>query len=123
MNRPLDLVLERLRALDCCPKPTGKNWMARCPNHEDDTASLSVTEGDDGRALVHCHAGCPIEAVLKRLGLTMRDLFLDEGEGGPGIPSRDRATVQPHEGLTLAERLVIKYPGHPRSGRSGEFQR
>jgi hypothetical protein len=41
-------------------------WMACCPAHEDETASLSIRE-KDGRILVHCHAGCTQESVLGAL--------------------------------------------------------
>jgi 5S rRNA maturation endonuclease (ribonuclease M5) len=52
-----------------------RNGMARCPAHEDRAPSLSVTEGDDGRVLLHCHAGCSTEAVTASLGLAVADLF------------------------------------------------
>lgn len=55
-----------------------------CPAHNDENPSLSVTERD-GRILVHCHAGCSQESVIKALrarglwpesysGLTLEDL-------------------------------------------------
>jgi hypothetical protein len=56
-------------------RPYGDGWTARCPAHEDRTASLSVAEGDDGRALLHCFAGCHINNVVGALGLHLRDLF------------------------------------------------
>ena len=40
--------------------------MARCPSHEDDKPSLSLTERD-GRILVKCHAGCAQSAVIAAL--------------------------------------------------------
>lgn len=40
-------------------------WQARCPYHDDRTASLSIGVGRDGQALVHCHAGC--ESIFQRL--------------------------------------------------------
>jgi KaiC/GvpD/RAD55 family RecA-like ATPase len=47
-------------------KMTGhQQWLAPCPYHEDKSPSLSIGEGDDGRVLVHCHAGC--ENVFERL--------------------------------------------------------
>ncbi|MCC6223447.1 MAG: hypothetical protein IT201_08160 [Thermoleophilia bacterium] len=57
---------------------SGDGWTARCPAHEDRHASLSVGEGADGRALVHCHAGCPAESVVRSVGLALADLFPDE---------------------------------------------
>jgi hypothetical protein len=56
-------------------KRSSKGWVAHCPAHDDTTPSLSIDEGADGRALVICHAGCSIEAVLAKLGLKLADLF------------------------------------------------
>ncbi len=49
---------------------------AQCPAHQDRTASLRVTRCPAG-VLVHCHAGCGIDAVLDALALVRRDLFDD----------------------------------------------
>lgn len=51
---------------------SGSGWVARCPAHDDRRPSLSINEGEDGRVLVRCHAGCDQSAVidaLKGLGL------------------------------------------------------
>jgi protein tyrosine phosphatase len=53
--------------------------MAKCPAHQDNSPSLSISEGYDGRVLVHCFAGCTHTAVLAALGLRSSDLF-------PGLP-------------------------------------
>ena len=50
-------------------------WSARCPAHNDHNNSLSVGEGDDGKVLLHCHAGCSVEEIVDELDLTMHDLF------------------------------------------------
>ena len=42
-------------------------WMARCPAHADDKASLAIKEAGDGRVLVYCHAGCSQDAVIDAL--------------------------------------------------------
>ncbi len=64
-------LLERLANV----KPAGKGWSARCPAHEDQCNSLSIDEGDDGRVLLNCFAGCRPEAVVASAGMTMADLF------------------------------------------------
>ncbi len=56
-------------------RKSGGGYMARCPAHEDRLASLSINEGDDGRVLLKCQAGCDTETIMLRLGLTMKDLF------------------------------------------------
>lgn len=49
--------------------PTGAR-QRQCPAHPDTAPSLSIGQGDDGRALIHCHAGCTWTAVLTSLALT-----------------------------------------------------
>ncbi len=53
----------------------------RCPAHEDRQASLSVREGDNGTALLYCHAGCVTADVVAALDLTMSDLWTGKTEG------------------------------------------
>lgn len=53
-------------------KPKGGGYLVRCPAHRDRTPSLSVDDGDDGRLLVHCFAGClslDVLAALRRAGV------------------------------------------------------
>jgi putative DNA primase/helicase len=57
-------------------KQIGTGWTARCPAHHDRVPSLSITEGDDGRTLIKCHAGCATTDIVKAVGLRMSDLFL-----------------------------------------------
>ncbi len=68
--------LEDLLQLLDSPKQSGKEWVARCPAHDDSKASLSVTESDDGsRILLKCFAGCETTAIVQALGIKMHDLF------------------------------------------------
>jgi len=57
------------------PKPLGTGWMVRCPAHEDGTASLAVGAGQQGRIVLHCHAGCEPASIMSALGLKLGDLF------------------------------------------------
>ncbi len=50
----------------------GNGWLIPCPAHDDHNPSLSVADGDGGRLLVHCFAGCDARDVftaLRRMGL------------------------------------------------------
>ena len=69
-------------------KKTGSEWMARCPAHDDHHASLSIAEGQNGCALLYCHAGCSVADIVAKLGLTTRDLF---------PPVETTATMERHE--------------------------
>jgi hypothetical protein len=58
-------------------KALGGMWhrrygLARCPAHADRSPSLSIGDGDRGKVLVKCHAGCDqshVIAALRRLDL------------------------------------------------------
>lgn len=49
-------------------RKAGAAWMARCPAHDDREPSLSIADGDDGKVLVRCHAGCEQHRVIAALG-------------------------------------------------------
>lgn len=87
---PVELVLSKLQDA----KRNGSGWMARCPAHDDGRASLSVAVGDDGRALVHCHAGCTPEAIVSAMGLRLADL----------MPGRDRRPCPSPRAATTAKK-------------------
>lgn len=87
-------ILSRLQGV----KRKGEGWIARCPAHDDHTPSLSIRHGDDGRTLLHCHAGCTPEAVCAALNITTADLFADETK------------------LTQ-QQLVTTYPYHAAGGK------
>jgi putative DNA primase/helicase len=67
-------IAELLERLDRVRR-NATGWVARCPAHEDRTPSLSVAEGDDGRVLLGCHAGCATGDVCSALGITEAQLF------------------------------------------------
>ncbi len=52
-------------------------FFACCPAHDDTNPSLSIKVLDDGRVLLHCFAGCAIDAVLSALRLELSDLYPD----------------------------------------------
>jgi hypothetical protein len=55
--------------------PDQRRGKAKCPAHEDRQASLQISEGADGRTLIHCHAGCSLDAILSARDLAPADLF------------------------------------------------
>jgi len=57
-------------------RKSGAGHIGRCPAHDDQTPSLSITERD-GRLLLHCFAGCGVDSIIQALGGSMKDLFPD----------------------------------------------
>ena len=71
LNDNLQILLNLLKNV----KQNGNKYAARCPSHDDKVNSLSITQSDDGKILIYCHAGCETEDILRCIGLTMQDLF------------------------------------------------
>jgi hypothetical protein len=65
-------------------------WRAICPAHESrrGTRSLSILETEDGRLLVHCHAGCSFEQVVRAAGVEIADLMPDRPVSESARPIR-----------------------------------
>jgi putative DNA primase/helicase len=67
---------------------SGKGWSARCPAHDDRNPSLSISEGSEGKALVHCHAGCGFDDIVEAIGLGRSDLYQADSGGTGHRPPR-----------------------------------
>ena len=76
------------------PTKTANGWQCRCPAHDDNKPSLSVTQASD-RVLVHCHVNCSPETICAAVGIQLADLFNDKPDKG---------------------RIVAQYPYHDASG-------
>lgn len=95
---PIAAVLSRLPDA----RQSGKGYKARCPAHDDDRASLSITETPEGAVLLHCHADCAKIDVLSKLGLNLKDLF----------PASTRVNRQPSRQI----RIEAEYDYHDEDG-------
>lgn len=84
---PTERILAALADRNCDPKKSGNGWKARCPAHKDRTPSLSISEGDDGRVLLHCYVGCSLNSICGAVEMKPADLF----------PSTVSTSTQPRE--------------------------
>lgn len=96
-------VLTRLEGV----KGGGGQYAARCPAHDDKRASLSVSTGQDGRILLHCHAGCTVPEILDTLGLKEADLFPDNTQKAPCKPKEARREVVARYDYTDAQGRLL----------------
>ncbi|MDY6950239.1 MAG: hypothetical protein SWE60_01895 [Thermodesulfobacteriota bacterium] len=114
MGKPVEKILSRLGEV----KKSGSGWMASCPAHQDTRPSLSIKEGDDGRVLLRCFAGCAVEDIVAALDLKMSDLFqqnqsVDCSSSGCTLQQYAEAKRLPIEfllGLGLSD---LHYMGRP----------
>lgn len=79
-QKPIQNVLDQLTGIT----KSSNGHEAKCPAHDDKTASLSISEGDDGRVLLHCHAGCSPIAICQALGMKLGELFPSKSDTGRG---------------------------------------
>lgn len=79
-------VLARLKGV----KKSGNGWVALCPAHDDKHPSLSISEGENGKVLLYCHAGCSFEAISRAIGL---DRPMNGPPRRPDSPFPDGARV------------------------------
>ena len=101
MSSPLENLLSRLKGVQLGQE----NHSARCPAHPDRQASLSVREGNDGRVLLYCHAGCDWRDILKEVGLSGSDLF--PGSKSNGV--KDSSGPFTLEELSRQRRLPVDF--------------
>jgi hypothetical protein len=87
-SAPVESLLARLEGV----RRQGGFYRAFCPAHDDRISpNLDIKEGEDGRVLLLCRAGCSTEEVVEALGLKMCDLFSSGGHGGERrVPFRVR---------------------------------
>ena len=96
---------EKILALLTDVKKQGAGWMACCPAHDDRNPSLSISEGDDGKVLLKCFAGCGAEAVCSALGLTLADLM---GEPSSSVSSDMPRIVDTYDYQDEAGNLLLQ---------------
>ena len=98
-SNPLENLLSKLHGI----KNHGNYHQANCPAHPDDKASLSVSQGDDGKLLIKCHAGCSAQNIILALGLSWKSLFPDSANG-----KRKSKIVAEYDYLDAAGKLLFQ---------------
>ena len=66
-----------------------------CPGHQGHSASLKITEAPNGRALIHCFAGCDATKVLSSMRWFWADLEEQSSAGGSVRPLPSTPVVAP----------------------------
>ena len=98
------------------PKKVGNGYSSCCPAHNDSNPSLSIDEGNDGKILLHCHAGCTIEAICSALGIRTSELFVSNAK------AERRETIYSYKdekGIEVYRKVRVE-PG--KDGRSKDFR-
>lgn len=92
--RHVDNFLGRLREVS----RQGAGWRARCPAHDDSSASLMVSLGTENRLIFYCHvcgrgkSAC--EKILTAMGLRWRDIYAKGQDARiKYLPQADRRKV------------------------------
>jgi putative DNA primase/helicase len=109
---PITLVLSRVKDA----KKTPNGWQGKCPAHDDNHASLTISKGNDGKALTKCQAGCTFADIAAALNLKQQDFFV-KSDTAPAARKRIVATYPyvDEDGTLLYEK--IRYEGKKFSQR------
>src|SRR5690349_310102 len=102
-----DPVAEVLTRLKDAQQTADDQWLACCPAHEDRRPSLSIGRGNDGRALLNCHAGCKPAEVAYAVGMAVGDLFVDKRTPGSGPTIEATYDYRDEQGTLL--RQVVRF--------------
>ncbi len=108
---PTDRILSALKDHGCDPQQRGNGWSARCPAHDDRSPSLSIAEGDDGRTLVKCHAGCKVEAICAAVDLSVVDLMPTANT----LPTPNKSNANGKQ-ASSKPRIDVTYDYHDEAG-------
>jgi hypothetical protein len=97
---PVEKVLDRLEDY----KEHRGEFRARCPAHNGNSDnSLSIKEGDDGRALLICRANCDLKDIVDALDLSVVNLFAHNGRPGPKVKKATGKSNSEERTLTTDE--------------------
>jgi len=93
-------------------KSTDEQFSARCPAHNDANPSLSIGQGEDGKVLLHCHAGCPFEKVKDAIHRRVLEqgLRLSEYSAMKGLPVDYLQTEWRLQDITWQGRPAVALP-------------
>ncbi|MER7433158.1 AAA family ATPase [Pseudonocardia alni] len=115
-----DTLLPRLHGV----RQQSGSFIARCPAHEDNNPSLSITPGKTQPVVLRCHAGCDTEAILAALELTWQDISADRedtrhdaDEWTPAGPASDVYDYRDETGQLLFQVLRVPQPGGKKTFR------
>ena len=90
-------------------KPYGRGWRAICPSCGGRSGKVSITDGDDGRVLVHCFGGCSALEVVQAAGLDLTDLFPERISANDTPEDRRRIRRAAREGQWAAALAVLQF--------------
>lgn len=87
MDQPIQRVRSAIEDITGAGRANGRGgYLLRCPAHSDRNPSLCLDANADHHALLHCQAGCDLDAVLEAAGLTRRDLYPEGSSKNTGDP-------------------------------------
>jgi 5S rRNA maturation endonuclease (ribonuclease M5) len=88
-------------------KKTKDGWMIICPAHADKEPSCALSEGESGKILVHCFAGCKSESIID--ALKQRNLW---PQAQPKVQEREKPFKEVsryiYKTRTGANRLLVR---------------
>lgn len=110
------LNLQHVLGVTKARKTDMEQWLGHCPVHDDKNPSLSITE-ENGKVLIHCHAGCPQNAVYDALATSANNppAYI------PSVRDTNKKTTQRMIGFSYPLSPMMLHP-RPKPTRSAAFR-
>src|SRR6266576_1400415 len=111
MNSTAHKIISRLKNVTGNER---KGWHACCPNPDhgkrrgDRNPLLHIDKKSNGNVLLHCFAGCELEAILSAIGLKLKDLYVEASDRNQPDAAQEQQVTNPSDGLTLIQLAEAK---------------
>ncbi|NBC24676.1 MAG: hypothetical protein GVX78_03575 [Bacteroidetes bacterium] len=113
-TRRIDKLIQTIESKGLDVQKKSNYWIAQCPAHDDNQASLEIKHKSSGKITIKCHAGCEGSDILKSLKLTWDILYPENQRKNSYSSFEDRIqATYPYEdedGNLLFEAVRLRNP-------------
>ena len=101
INQTFNRIVELTKATS---SGTGGQYSGICPAHHDKSPSLSISI-QQGQILLFCHAGCDTNQILRKLGITIQNLFESSPVGSQILQNENEEKLKQMESRSRAKEI------------------
>lgn len=101
INQTFNRIVEQTKATS---SGTGGQYSGICPAHHDKSPSLSISI-QQGQILLFCHAGCDTNQILRKLGITIQNLFESSPVGSQILQNENEKKLKQMESRSRAKEI------------------
>jgi len=104
MNKIKDTFDQIITRTDARSSGVAGQYSGKCPAHDDTSPSLSISI-QQGQILLFCHAGCDTNQILRKLGITIQNLFESSPVGSQILQNENEEKLKQMESRSRAKEI------------------